>query len=141
MIETISISFLIAIGILFIGLEVLLFSFVLFFFGLGFLAVALLSFFYSFDNGLAQIAIASTIALLLAFALRKYLMQRLSKTNNKPETRVHVAGIGFVEDGMVKFDGTYWECLDDVSAYKDGDKVEVIDVVDNRVILKKGIVK
>lgn len=137
MIDTISAAYLLAFGILFIALEVLTFTFVLFFIGIGFAMVALISFFYIFDNGTIQIALAFILALVLAFSLRKILMNKISKTNNKPEERAHVSGIGFVEDGIIKFDGTYWKTLDDLSIYKNGDKVEIIDVIDNMAVLKK----
>ncbi|WP_331775200.1 NfeD family protein [Sulfurospirillum sp. 1612] len=137
MIDTISAAYLLAFGILLIGIEVLTFSFVLVFIGLGFAIVALLSFFYLFDNGAIQIALAFILALILAFSLRKTLMSKLSKSSTKPEERAHTKGVGFVEDGLIKFDGTYWKTLDDLSDYQEGDRVEIQDVIDNKVVLKK----
>ena len=134
--EAISVSYLLAIGILFIGLEAMTFSFVLFFFGLGFIFVALISTFIVFENAYIQIALAFVLALFLAVLLRKTLLLKLSKTSTQEETRTHVSGVGYVEDGTVKFDGTYWKTLDDLSQYKDGDRVEVIDVKENMVVLK-----
>ena len=130
-------AYLLAIGILLIGLEVLTLSFVLFFLGLGFILVAVITSIVPFDNGYVQIAIAFGIALVTAVGLRKNLLERLSKTPQEKEERAHVSGIGYVEDGAIKFDGTYWKTLNDLSPYKNGDKVEVIDVKDNRVILKQ----
>ncbi len=137
MLEAIAAFWLLAFGILLIGLEVLTFSFVLFFIGLGFVAVSIISFFYNFNDGAVQIAAAFILALVLAFALRKTLINKISKTNNKPEERAHVSGVGFAEDGMIKFDGTYWKTLSDLSAYKNGDKVKVINVKDNMVVLEE----
>jgi membrane protein implicated in regulation of membrane protease activity len=134
--ETIDISYLLAIGILLIGLEVLTFSLVLFFLGLGFILMALVSSFVVFDNGYVQVALAFSIALVSAFGLRKSLLKRLIKTPTPKEEKTHKSGIGYVEDGAVKFDGTYWKTLDDLSNYNNGDKVEVIDVQDNMVVLK-----
>ncbi|MCD6433737.1 MAG: NfeD family protein [Sulfurimonas sp.] len=139
MIETISASYLLAIGILLIGLEAITFSFILFFIGLGFVVVAIVSYFYGFENGIVQIAIAFVIALISAFSLRGYLLQKLSKPSDKNEERSHISGVGYVQNGAVKFDGTYWESLDDLSGYKDGDKVEIVDVVNNMVVLKRDI--
>ena len=130
-------AYLLAIGILLIGLEVLTLSFVLFFLGLGFILVAVITSIVPFDNGYVQIAIAFGIALVTAVGLRKNLLERLSKTPQEKEERAHVSGIGYVEDGAIKFDGTYWKTLNDLSPYQNGDKVEVIDVKDNRVILKQ----
>ncbi|MFK5881662.1 MAG: NfeD family protein [Sulfurospirillum sp.] len=137
MIETIAASWLLAFGILLIGLEALTFSFVLFFIGIGFVLVSIISYFYMFDNGALQIAVAFISALIFTFILRKTLLKKLSKSKNEKEERAHVSGIGTIEDGAIKFDGTYWKTLDDISGYKNGDKVKIINVRDNKVILQK----
>ena len=137
MIDIISPSYLLAIGILLIGLEALTFSFVLFFVGLGFVVVSGISVFYEFDNGVIQIAVASVIALLSALSLRGYMLEKLTKPSEVEEERTHISGVGFVEDGSIKFDGTYWKTLDDISSYKNGDKIDIADVVDNMVVIKK----
>ena len=136
MIEVISVSYLIAIGILLIGLEALIFSFVLFFLGLGFIVVGVVSNFYMFDNGIVQIAVAFVLALLLAYVFRNMLLKRMSKESKELEERAHISGVGIVIDGTVKFHGTYWKTLNDLSVYEEGDKVTVVDVVDNMVVLK-----
>nr|WP_321265931.1 hypothetical protein [uncultured Sulfurimonas sp.] len=137
MIETISASYLLAIGILLIGLEAITFSFILFFLGLGFIFVSGISLVYSFENGIVQIAVSFVLALIFAYFLRATLLKQISKTSRKKEDRTHISGVGFVDNGMVKFDGTYWKTLDDLSEYSDGDKIEIKDVVDNMVIIKK----
>ena len=133
--EVISVAYLLAIGILLIGFEVLVFSFVLFFIGLGFIFVALISSFYLFDSFYVQLAVALVIALVSAYFFRNILLEKISKPSQKEEEKVHKSGVGIVENGMIKFDGSYWNTLDDISALKDGERVSVVDVVDNRVIL------
>ncbi|MEA3228577.1 MAG: hypothetical protein U9P38_05825 [Campylobacterota bacterium] len=135
--ETITCSYLLALGILLIGLEAIIFSFILFFFGVGFIIVSGISCFYSFDNGLSQIAVAFVFALILAFLLRDYFLNKLSAPNDEVEQRTHISGFGYVAEDSIKFDGTYWKTLDNLEPYKDGDRVEIIDVVDNMVVLKK----
>ena len=71
--EAISASYLLAVGILLIGLEVITFSFILFFIGIGFIVVSGISYIYAFESGLLQIATAFIIALVFIFLLRKYL--------------------------------------------------------------------
>ena len=137
MFETIAAYWLLAFGILFIGLEALTFTFVLFFLGIGFIVVSLISFFYIFDNGIIQIALAFIFALILAIILRKTLLEKLSKPKLDAEERTHVSGVGIIEDEAVKFDGTFWKTLDDISGYKNGDKVKIKDVKDNMVVLEK----
>ena len=134
--DAISYAYLFAIGILLIGLEVLTFSFIFLFIGLGFVLVGLISYFYVFDNALFQIALAIVFALVLALLLRKAFLQKLSKPSDIKEEKAHVSGVGYIDGGMVRFDGTYWNTLADISVYKDGDKVEIVNVVDNKVVLK-----
>ena len=137
MIETIATYYLLALGILLIGLEALTFTFVLFFLGIGFILVSLISYFYMFDNGAIQVASAFVLALIFALILRKTLMKKLLKPKLDKEERAHVSGVGFVEDGSIKFDGTYWKTLDDISKYKNGDEVQIVDVINNMVVIKK----
>ncbi len=135
--EVIEWFYLFAIGIVLIGIEALFFSFFLIWIGIGFLLVSVLSYFGLYDNGIAQIATACVIGLALVFALRKWSVNMLNKTQGKPEERAHIRGIGTVDNGMIKMDGTYWHSDDDLSGFKDGDKVEVIDVVNNKVKLAR----
>ncbi len=137
MLETIAAYWLFAFGILFIGLEALTFTFVLFFLGIGFIVVSIISFFYIFDSGIIQIALSFILALVFAIILRKTLLKKLSKPNLDTEKRTHVSGVGIIEDGAVKFDGTFWKTLDDISGYENGDKVKIKDVVNNMVVLEK----
>ncbi|SHO81151.1 nodulation efficiency protein D (NfeD) [hydrothermal vent metagenome] len=119
-----------------IGLEALIFSFVLFFFGVGVIFVAIISYFYTFDNAIIQLALSFIIAILGAYLFRNRLLDKISKPSQEKEERRHISGVGYIDEDMVKFDGTYWRCDDDLSRYKNGDRVEVIDVVDNKVIIK-----
>ncbi len=135
--EAISPSYLLAIGILLIGLEAVTFSFILFFIGVGFVVVSGVSYLYAFESGLVQIAIAFVLALAFIFLLRDYMLNRLSKPSEKVEERTHISGVGYVQDGAVKFDGTYWETDANLSKYSDGDKVNVENVVNNKVVLKE----
>ena len=141
MIEVISISYLIAIGILLIGLEALIFSFVLFFLGIGFIITATISELYLFDNGIEQIATAFVIALVFAYFFRKVLLEKITKTSQEKEQRTHISGVGIVDNGMIKFDGTYWKTLDDISSFKNGQQIEIVDVIDNMVVIKNNLIK
>lgn len=133
--EVIDWSYLLAIGIVMIGLEALVFSFFLVWLGVGFVIVAGLSYFGMFDSGTAQIATSVSIGLVLVLALRKWSMNMISKSQDDTEEKPHKSGVGVVDKGMIKMDGTFWQCDDDLSAYKDGDKVDVVDVVNNRAKL------
>ena len=135
--EAIDWAYLVAIGIILIGIEALLFSFVLLWIGIGFLVVAVLSFFTLFDSGYAQIAVAVSIGLLLVLMLRKWSMNLVNKTEDDTEEKIHKEGIGVVEGGMIRMNGTYWQSDDDLSGYKEGDRVKVVDIVNNKAKLAK----
>jgi len=133
--EVIDWSYLLSIGIVMIGLEALIFSFFLVWLGVGFVIVAGLSYFGLFESGTAQIATAVSIGLVLVFVLRKWSMSMVNKTEDDSEEKIHKGGVGTVDNGMIKLDGTFWQTDDDLSGYKDGDKVEVIDIINNRAKL------
>ena len=42
----------------------------------------------------------------------------------------------WVDNGMIKMNGTFWQSDEDLSKYKDGYKVEVLDIVNNKAVLK-----
>jgi len=136
-VQPIEAEWLLAAGILLIGLEVLVYSFFLFWIGIGFLIVAALSLAIVFTNGLTQIAIALSVGLLLAFLLRKKMMTLINKNEDRTEEKNHKSGIGVIQNGSIKMDGTFWQTDSDLSSYKDGDKVEVVDIISNRAIIKE----
>ena len=135
--EVIDWSYLLAAGILMIGLEALVFSFFFVWLGFGFVIVAGLSYFGVFDNGVAQLAAAVSIGLVLVFALRKWSMNMINKTQDDSEEKIHSSGVGTIDNGMIKMGGTFWQSDDDLSAYKDGDKVKVLDIVNNKAKIEQ----
>ncbi len=128
-------AYLLAAGIIMIGLEALVVSFFLLWLGVGFVIVAGLSYLGLFDSGIAQIAVSVSIGLVLVFVLRKWSMNMILKSEDNREQKPHSGGVGVVDKGMIKLDGTFWQTDDDLSAYEDGDRVEVIDIVNNRAKL------
>ena len=133
--EAIDWAYLLAIGIVLIGIEALIFSFVLLWIGIGFLVVAVLSYFLLFESGYAQIAVAVSIGLVLVLLLRKWSMTLINKSEDDTEEKIHKSGVGVIDGGMIKMDGTFWQSDDDLSAYKDGDRVEVVDIINNKAKL------
>ncbi|HIC44578.1 MAG TPA: hypothetical protein EYO73_09960 [Sulfurimonas sp.] len=118
------------------GIEALFFSFFLIWIGIGFLLVSVLSYFSLFDSPIAQISTSFGLGLILVFALRKWSMNMLEKTQDNTEEKAHQAGTGIVDKGMIKMNGTFWKTDADISEYKDGDKLDIIDIVNNKAILK-----
>jgi membrane protein implicated in regulation of membrane protease activity len=62
-------------------------------------------------------------------------MSMVNKTEDDSEEKIHKGGIGTIDNGMIKLDGTFWQTDDDLSGYKDGDKVEVVDIINNKAKL------
>jgi len=135
-IEAIEWYYLLATGILLIGIEALFFSFFLIWIGIGFLAVSVLSYAGVYESAIAQISTAFGLGLILVFALRKWSMNMLNKTQDDTEERTHMSGVGIIDNGMIKMNGTFWQSDTDITGYKDGEKVEVVDIVNNKAILK-----
>ena len=133
--EVIDWAYLLAFGIVLIGLEALIFSFVLLWIGIGFIIVSLLTYMGLFESGYVQIAVAVSIGLVLVLALRKWSMAMINKSEDNSEEQIHKSGVGVIDGGMIKMDGTYWQSDDDLSQYKDGDRVEVLDIVNNKAKL------
>ena len=133
--EVIDWAYLLAFGIVLIGLEALIVSFFLVWIGIGFVVVAAMTYFGLFESGTAQIAVAVSIGLVLLLALRKWSMNIVNETQDNTEEKVHKSGVGVIDGGMIKMDGTYWQSDDDLSQYKDGDRVEVLDIVNNKAKL------
>jgi len=133
--DAIAWGYLLALGIILIGIEALIFSFVLLWIGIGFIVVALLSYLLLFESGYVQIAVAVSIGLLLVLVLRKWSMNLVNKTEDDSEEKAHKGGVGVIDGGMIKMNGTYWQSDDDLSGYKEGERVEVIDIVNNKAKL------
>jgi membrane protein implicated in regulation of membrane protease activity len=131
-----SYEWLLAIGIILIGLEALLFSFFLFPVGLGFVIVALTHLWIFHFNGLfSQLATALILGLVITLVFRKKFIQMLGKSSSFKEEQIHSGGIGTIDGKQIKFEGTFWNCDDDLSNYTNGDKVTV-SIIKNKAVLK-----
>ena len=117
--------YLLGIGIAFIGLEAVFFSFFLMWIGIGFIFVAIGSLFIDYSSAWVQIASAFALGLMLVVLFRKKMMQEFSTMKVTPEEKIHKEGVGTIQDGSIKMDGTFWQSDDDLSGYKNGDKVKV----------------
>ena len=133
--EALSFEWLLAIGIILIGLEALIFSFFLFPIGLGFLIVAFLELWVvEYDSLFSQMATGFVLGLIITLLFRKTFIKLLGKSSSDKEELIHVSGIGTIDGKQIKFEGTYWNTDDDLSLYKDGDKVN-IKIIKNRAVI------
>lgn len=127
---------LLIIGVLLMILEVLFLDFTLFFFGLGFTAVAIISFFVKI-SWQVQILCAFVLALVLLFMLKKPIKMYFRKSGEEfNQEFLNETGIGEINNKMIYYKGTFWKS-DEISDMKDGDKVEVLGVKNGKIIIKK----
>ncbi|MDO5046665.1 NfeD family protein [Campylobacter sp.] len=127
--------FVLAFGVLLIVAELLIGSFFIMFFGLGFLIVGILGFFVNFSWHV-QILLASIISIILLLLLKKPIKEKFY--NSKNEVRddfLNESGEGEIKEGMVYFKGTLWHYDGNL---KEGQKVQVVGTKGNKVILKNG---
>ncbi len=131
---------LIGIAVVLIGLEAVITSFILIWFGLGFLIVGLISFSYGYSDGLWQLGSVALISLFLLILLRKRALEKFLKSDNKVNDNfLDEKGIGEIKNSKVFYKGTYWEIefSSDEFDLEEGQKVEVLKTYRNSAIIQK----
>lgn len=138
-IQAIDAFVLISIGVILIALESFLLSFVIAWFGIGFILVGLLSFYYTFENGYNQLAVVSIISLVLLFILKKRVKEYFLKSKEKAPTDnfLNESGYAVIRNNLVYFKGTYFEIENYGLDIKEGDKVFVVSTNKNFATIKK----
>ena len=131
---------LLGIGVVLIAFEAVVTSFILIWFGIGFMLTAFISYIYPFDDGIWQLAIASFISILLLLLLRKRTFKKFLSSNEEiTDNFLNEKGIGEIKNEKVFYKGTYWE-IDgetDESIFKEGEKVLVIKTFKNFATIEK----
>ncbi len=119
---------LMAIGIILIALEVVTFSFVLFWFGIAFLIVSVLSLLNIYPNGLWQLSSVGLIAILMLLSLRTKTLKLFLKSKNKEnnDNFFNEAGIGVIQNQKVYYKATLWNIgYEGKETFEDNEKVNV----------------
>lgn len=138
--EIINPYILLGIGVVLIGLEAIVASFILIWFGLGFILTAFISMFYDFSDGLWQLGIVAIISLLFILLLRKKVLEKfLSSKEDITDNFLEEGGYGEIKNEKVFFKGTYWEidASQDSSSFKEGEKVIVKKTFKNSATIEK----
>ncbi len=130
----IEIPYLLAAAIALVAIEIITASFVLFWFGIGFLIVSGMSYFYPFEEGMVQLAWAFSIGVILMYLLRSKFVQYVMASKEKHIDAFEGEGEGIVQNGKIFFKGTYWES--DVEGLREGQKVKVVKIDHGKAILK-----
>lgn len=127
--------YLIAIGIAFMAFEIVISSFVLFWFGLGFLSVGCISIFYPFSDGLIQIALSFTLGALMLYTLKDRFVKTFMNSQEKHTDFFEEKGTGIVQNGKIFYKGTYWDA--NLDGLKEGDKVIVTKINHGNLEIQK----
>lgn len=131
---------LLAIGILFIAFEAMLGSFVIIWFGIGFGITAFISNFYTFSDGIWQIATVSFISILLLLVFRKKILETILKSKIEvSDDFLNERGIGEIKNSKVFYKGTYWEVDSEIKTdnFEEGEKVVVLKTSKNNATIQK----
>lgn len=121
---------LMGVGIALIAVESFIFSFFVFWFGIGFVLVGILSIFVEFNDGAWQLASVSVIAMILLITLRAKILDKFLNAKNDQKTIqdfLNESGFGVIKENKVYYKATYWNIEhDEKVAYEDGEEVYVI---------------
>lgn len=139
--EVIPAWIMLTIGLGLLGIELLLGTFIIMFFGIAFMLVGLAGFFWVWPSGELQILVAMLLSGVLTFTLRKPLMKGMSKEDLPLET-MQTGDTGEIVDHAgelrVMYKGTTWAFKntgeDEVSA---GDEVTVVSLHNNVASIQK----
>ncbi len=131
--QPLSPSLLIGIGVVLIGLEMLVGTFYILWFGVGFFVVGVMEYFMPFSNALYQISLALTISLVLLFSLKKHISNLLHKSEKEvKDDFLNEVGEGVIKEGMVFYKGTLWEYEPKDLHVKEGLHVKVLSTKKNK---------
>jgi membrane protein implicated in regulation of membrane protease activity len=135
-----SVSVLLGLGIVLIGVEALMPGFIVIWFGLGFIITSILTLFVPFENGLYQLASVATIGALGVVFLRRFVQESLNKTTPKSmDDFLNVQGVGVITDeGMLKYKGTLWRYRGE-GDFAAGEEVNVVSVDGNVALIEKQV--
>jgi len=131
---------LLGIGVILIAFEAIITSFILIWFGIGFIITALISYVYVFNDGVWQLAVASFISVLLLVLLRKKAFEKFLQSDEKiSDNFLDEKGFGEIKNQKVYYKGMYWQ-IDgsiDESKFNEGEKVIVTKTHKNSAFITK----
>lgn len=131
---------LLAIGVALVALEALIASFILIWFGISFIIVAVISYFVVFSGAVWQLATVSLISIILILVLRKKVVEIFLKSKVEvSDDYLNEKGIGKIKNSKVFYKGTYWDIDSqlDEKEFIEGEKVEVLKTFKNKATIEK----
>ena len=131
---------LLSIGVILIALESLIFSFVLFWFGIAFIIVGGISFFDVTLDLKWQLSLVAIISLTLLLLLRAKVLKMFlkSKDGENNDNFLNETGYGVIKNGKIFYKATYWDYDPESKiVFDDGEKVFVEKTENNIAFIKK----
>ena len=131
---------LLAIGVALVALEALIAAFILIWFGISFIIVAVISYFVVFSGAVWQLATVSLISIILILVLRKKVVEIFLKSKVEvSDDYLNEKGIGEIKNSKVFYKGTYWDIDSqlDEKEFIEGEKVEVLKTFKNKATIEK----
>ena len=131
---------LLAIGVALVALEALIASFILIWFGISFIIVAVISYFVVFSGAVWQLATVSLISIILILVWRKKVVEIFLKSKVEvSDDYLNEKGIGEIKNSKVFYKGTYWDIDSqlDEKEFIEGEKVEVLKTFKNKATIEK----
>lgn len=102
-------------------------SFVVIWFGVAALAVAMLSYLIPFGSAVSQLTVIALIALTLLFTLRSKAIKRFLKESEPvKDDFFDVQGKGIISSGKVYFKATLWEIEPSLEKFEEDEIVNVL---------------
>lgn len=131
---------LITLGVIFLFIELITLTFFSIFIAIGFFVVGAVAFFMEFGI-LWQLFFVALISLVMTFLLKKPIKKHFNKSDETiKDNFLDESGVGVVKNGMIYYKGTFWR-IDDIGSFDEGDRVEVLGVDGNRLLIKGRVEK
>ncbi|WP_297574515.1 NfeD family protein [uncultured Campylobacter sp.] len=131
---------LITLGVIFLFIELITLTFFSIFIAIGFFVVGAVAFFMEFGI-LWQLFFVALISLVMTFLLKKPIKKHFNKSDKTiKDNFLDESGVGVVKNGMIYYKGTFWR-IDDIGSFDEGDRVEVLGVDGNRLLIKGRVEK
>jgi membrane protein implicated in regulation of membrane protease activity len=122
---------LISIGLVLIFLEISLYSFYIIWFGIAFIVVALIEYFFPLPSIWWQFALASGLALALFMFFYQPLKKFINQNHAVKDDFIQQQGHGIIKNQMLNYQGSYFKVVDTDISTLEGQLVNVIKVEKN----------
>ncbi|CAA6808980.1 MAG: Unknown protein [uncultured Campylobacterales bacterium] len=124
---------LLSLGILFIAVEAMIYSFYIIWFGFGLILTALIQLIYPIEQFWIQLGVASIISILLFVIFYKPFKNWLNKEpiNEVKDDFIKIGGTGIIKNNMLFYQGIYFKVMDTDISEINNKSVKVLKIEKN----------